>query len=333
MRSRRIASVLCVMALGLSSPALAQRPSKRSGKADKSAEARETSSGDELGDLDEELVAGPPAAESAEEAEVEAEASSDETSGDEAVQDNAEPEALPSETDGAAETQGPTLRAAAFVGSGIGTRSLRRPVPGGSQRLDTSVFPAAELGLEVHAWPERALSLGFLLNYQTSLGLTVEERPPFALPNEVGTRSERAEFSVGPIFKLAEGSGAARIAIPLGGILRNFWPEARDMLTPRYTLIGPAARIELWLQLGERLRLRVGPEAHWLAFIGPELKVDGVASQGVALGAEVHLTLQLSEHFALELNVRQSNALASSTSGPSFSDVERFVTARVVGVL
>lgn len=335
MNARTLPVWILILLLCAGGSASAQRKSSKSRKAaaaQTAAPAAQSADEDELGDLDE-----PPAQEAAPAPEPEApEAAPSEPAsdaGDEVSSDSEAPldAALEATEEVAA---GPTVRATPFAGSGIGTRSMRRPVSGGSQSLDTSVFPAAEVGLRAQFWPNASFSLAFLLSYQTSLGLTVEERPLFALSNEIGARADHSEFSVAPVFKLGESSQAPRLAIPVGASLRNFWPEVTEYMTPRYSLFGPMARVELWFSLGERAQLRVGPEVHWLAYISSELKDDGVASHGFALGGEVRFAYQLSDHFALELNLRQSNAFASSVEGESsFSDVERFVTARVVGVM
>jgi hypothetical protein len=280
---------------------------------------------DELGDLDEDL------------------APSEGNDPAEGEGDQAEPGAPGGDAEGEGEGEGetteeaehehtgPGVRARAFFGGGFGTRELRRPIQGGVQRVEPLYFAAADVGVSVRIWPEDAFSLEFLIRYQTSLGLVLEERPLFALVNRVAVRSEHAELSVAPGFKLSDSPRGARLAFPIGASLRNFWPVEHQLLTPRYTLAGPHVRIELELPIGDAVRVRIGPEAQLFFAIGSDLVDFGVSSAGVALGGEAGVQFLISDHFRIELELRQSSALASSDNEPSFLDTERFVTARLAG--
>jgi hypothetical protein len=222
--------------------------------------------------------------------------------------------------------------ARAFIGGGLGTRTIRRPVPGGVQRVGTLFFPAADVGIAVRVFPREAFTLDILARYQTSLGLVVKEPVLFALDNEVDVRSEHAEISVAPGWRLGESENSARVAIPIGASFRNFWPVDHHLQTPRYTLIGPHARIELQAMLGSSVRFRAGPEAQLYGIIGSDLtKQGGVSSPNFAIGAEAALEFRLSTTFLLEVEYRQSNAVASSKVSDSFLDVERFATLRLAG--
>jgi hypothetical protein len=245
----------------------------------------------------------------------------------------AEPE--PSQPTTASSTTAPEtdLRAEPFVGFGVGTRSFRRPTAAGGQAMDDLPFPAAEVGLAMHAWPDRALGLIFLLRYQTSLGFVVAEHPAFALNNRVSVRSDRAELSCAPTLRLGESPKAARLSLPIGVTLRTFWPEVHNLATPRYIIVGPHLRAELHLMLTESLSLHVAPEFQWIVHFGSQLTDNGVAGHGVALGGEVGLRMALGSVFAIDITYRQSNAMANGTHGPTFLDVERFLMARLSGTM
>jgi hypothetical protein len=58
-----------------------------------------------------------------------------------------------------------------------------------------------------------------------------------------------------------------------------------------------------------------------------------VKTEGIAVGAEASLHLMLSRAFALELNYRQATSMANVDYGPTFRDVERFLTARLFGTM
>lgn len=222
--------------------------------------------------------------------------------------------------------------ARAFIGGGLGTRSIRRPISGGVQRIGTLFFPAADVGIAVRAFPQDAFTLDVLVRYETSLGLVVKEPNLFALGNEVDVRSEHAEISVGPGFRLGENATSPRVVIPVGASFRNFWPADHHLKTPRYTFLGGQARVELQVTLGSFARLRVGPELQMYGIIGTDLTDAGkVSSPSFAAGAEAGLEFRLSQTFLLEVQYRQSNAFASSKLGSSLLDVERFATVRLAG--
>jgi hypothetical protein len=216
-------------------------------------------------------------------------------------------------------------------GGGLGMRSLRRPVTGGVQRLGTAYFPAADLALSVRVGPNNPFTLDVLLRYETSLGLTIQETPLFALPNEQDVRSEHAELSVAPGFRLGDSPSSPRVSIPLGGVFRNFWPADHHLQTPRYTLFGGVARVQLEASLGSVVRVRAGPEVQVFGALGTDLTDNGVKLPGFAFGGEASIEFRLSTTFLLEVQYRQANAVASVEVGPSFLDIERFATIRLAG--
>ena len=251
-----------------------------------------------------------------------------------ALETSGEPDSTPAQPDEPAlESAGPGLRADVFAGAGIGTRAFQRPSAVGGQVLDDQLFPAVEVGLEMRAWPDEAFSLYFLLHYQTSLGLVVEEQPLFALPNRVDVRSDRTELSCAPVVRLGSSALAPRLAFPIGVALRTFWPVLHNLMTPRYTLWGPQLRIELHVPITSALSIRLGPEAQWVAHYSSTLTDSGVESMGVALGVVASVRLALASIFALEISYRQSTAMASVAYGPAFRDIERYLSARLIGTM
>lgn len=226
------------------------------------------------------------------------------------------------------------LRVELAAGAGIGVRGLRRPTLYGSQRLDASVFPALDLGLRVAVWPERELSLGFNLRYQTSIGWRIEDAPAFALSTPVRARAERLELSGGPRLRLGESPRSAALAFPVGFEMRTLWPAVHDLAVVGYSLLGPMARVELCLSLGDALSLRVGPEAQWIVSVDRAVQVDGAGAQGFALGGELTLQAPLGRKLGLELVYREAHAFVPGQAGRrQLIDVERFATARLSGAL
>jgi hypothetical protein len=241
---------------------------------------------------------------------------------------DAEAEAAPGAAEPAAEgDSGPSVSIRPYAGIGIAMRSFERPISGGVQKLAASAVPGAEVGLTVVAWPAASFSLGFNLAYQTALGFTVKESPSFAMQNRTHARSEHVALDVAPTWR----KGPLSIGVPIGLSMRTLWPEAHMLQTPGYSLIGPHARLELVLQAGERVSLRVAPEAQWITMIDEALRATGVNSQGVALGGEATLNVTLSDHWQAGVSYRESHALISSASGATFKDTERYLTLRGTG--
>jgi hypothetical protein len=241
-----------------------------------------------------------------------------------------EPDAPAPAQGGAADTadHGPSVSVQPFAGAGWSTRSFQRPTKlGGGQTLDASVIPAVEVGLRVLAWPTADFSLIFGVHYQTGLGLIITETPPFALENKVHARSERVEVTIAPSWRV----GSFRLTVPLGGSMRTLWPGVHTLLTPGYSLVGPLARVELSGRLAGPIGLSLGPEVQWITLIDSALRAEGVRNQGLAFGAEVTLSVELSLVWSLALNYRESHALVSSYRGPGFEDVERYMTLRAQG--
>ena len=241
------------------------------------------------------------------------------------VEDAPAPEGAANQAD-----QGPSVSIEAFAGVGIATRSVRMPAPTGVLRVAPGVTPSAEVGLRVVAWPQADFSFFVNLVYQSALGFSVTERPPLALPKEVGARSERVALELAPRWRFADGQ--LEVGVPVGVTVRTLWAEVHMSQTPSFSLVGPHARAELRLRFSELLSLRLAPELQYIMLVDDELTTAGVSSQGVALGAEGSVDAQISQVWSLGVHYRESHALLAAARGSvSFQDVERYLTLRVVG--
>jgi len=236
-------------------------------------------------------------------------------------------------------TSTPQLMTVALdAGMGLGTRSYERPFGVQKQRLETSPFLAADLALRVRRCvsdcPTAHYALEFLLRYQTSIAMRVEQPLFFALPSEVAARSSRLELSVAPLFRLGRSEDSLSIAVPIRAMVRSLQAEHRDLPLPSYSLFGPHLRVEARLPLGRYFTLRAGPEAQWILVMGERLKDEGTQGSGVGLGVEAAVSVNLMRHFGLELTYRQAHALASGKPGRAdFEDIERFATLQLSGRL
>lgn len=219
-----------------------------------------------------------------------------------------------------------------MLGLGVGTLSFVRPTLEGTQRLSESPFAATELVLRSRAWPQERLALDLLLAYQTSLGFTLMVEPLFALPERIGVRAQRIELSAGPVIRLGASSRAPALAFPVGFAFRWFFPEVHQYTSVRaYELGGPQLRAELIIGLGDRVRLRVGPEAQWIVLIDPELRRQGACCSGLALGGQGAIEASVGEVLRIAFAYRESHAWVPGTA--RFEDAERFLTARIGGAL
>ena len=243
----------------------------------------------------------------------------------EASESEAKPEG--SEKPASEAPTGPGVSVQPYAGIGMAMRSFSRPTSLGLQKLAASAVPGAEVGLTVVAWPEEPFSLGFNLAYQTALGFTVTESPPFALQNHVRARSERVALDIAPTWHF----GALNVGVAIGASARVLWPEAHLLMTPGYSLIGPHARLELTARFNERLTVRIAPEGQWIVLIDQDLKATGVSSQGMAVGGEAAVNITVSDHIQVGVNYRESHALISTNRNTQFQDVERYLTLRGTG--
>lgn len=217
------------------------------------------------------------------------------------------------------------------AGLGVGTRSYERPLGMQLQELETTPFLALDLSLRVKRCvsdcPSSRYALEFLLRYQSSIAMRVEEPLPFALPGDVKARSSRGELSLAPVFRLGRSGSSPSLALPIGVMLRALQAEHRDLPLPSYSLFGPHLRLEGRLPLGSWLELRAGPDVQWIAVIGNRLKDDGVSGSGFAVGVELAASAALTDWLGLELSYRQAHAFASGRGERAdLEDIERYAT-------
>jgi hypothetical protein len=220
----------------------------------------------------------------------------------------------------------------AGAGLGAGSLSFNRPTSSGEQELPQTAFAAVDLLLRLRAWPDEGVAFEVQLAYQTSLGLVLRRDPQFALPEDVHVRAQRVELTAAPAVRLGDSPGDARLAFPIGFAFRAFVPEVDYLLISEYSLGGPELRVELWLALGDYIDLRVGPELQWIMLVDDALRREGVDAMGLAFGGQATLEGKIGPTFRMVLAYRE---LRSGVPGirQDFSDVERFLTARIAGEL
>jgi hypothetical protein len=228
-----------------------------------------------------------------------------------------------------AELDGPTVAELHMsIGTGVGTRSLELTRDSAPQSFDTGPFAALDLVTSLLFRMSRGVALGPSFVYQTSMMHEVTERHLSGAPRTMDIRSHRFEAAALAAFSLGDDADAPVLSGTLGYGVRNLSPEVHHLLTPRYTLSGPFARIGFSFTLAEGFSLRLAPEAQWLPQVGEELRDLGIDGSGLAFGGQAGAAVELSEELSVELSYRESHALLSATEGDP-SDVERYITIRL----
>ena len=219
----------------------------------------------------------------------------------------------------------------AVAGLGVGSLSFTKPTAAGVQYLPESVFAAAEALMRVHVWPADAFSLEAQVAYQTSLGLELELRPLFALPERVPARVQRVEVSVGPRLALSSSKRGPAVSVPIGFAWRSFFPEVHYYTVKTHNLGSLFVRPELIVALGEQITLRGGPELHWLLLTEPSLEREGASGSGYALGFQAAVQASVGSTFSVSLAYHELHSVIPAAA--RFEDTERFLTARFGGGL
>lgn len=218
------------------------------------------------------------------------------------------------------------------AGLGAGSRELDLPRDGVVYQVRSGLFPAVELGFALSHDLSQDLTLGLLARYQSSLGLRLVEQLTDGSEHSRATRSHRLELGVAPTLRL-DAQGRWALSAAVGFHVSELDPEAH-LITPSYFMAGPFLRVELQLPLAsDRLRLRIGPEAQWIAQIGQELLDRDVSAGGLGAGGTATLELVVARHWTVAVSYRELRSWLSSSQRGSFEDVSRFMTARLSGTL
>jgi hypothetical protein len=218
------------------------------------------------------------------------------------------------------------------AGGGIGSREFAWPMDGSINQARTGVFPAVDLGFDLDHVVSKAIQVGLLVRYQSSIGLVLVEHLTNGDEQARDARSHRLELGIVPTVRFdARRRWALSGAIGYG--ISDFRPQGH-LVTPAYFLAGPYLRVELQLPLGsDRVRLRVGPEAQWIVQIGQELVQRSVATGGWGVGGAAALEVVLSQRWILAATYRELRSWLDSPPSGTFEDVTRFVTGRLTGAL
>ena len=215
---------------------------------------------------------------------------------------------------------------------GAGLRELDLPVDGAIYQTRSGLFPAVELGFSLDHMLSDRVALGLHIWYQSSLGLSIDERLTDGTTHPRATRAHRLELTLGPTFYVdAQRLWAVCIAVGYG--LSDFRPVSH-LVTPAYYFAGPYLHVELQLPLfSEHVRLRVGPELLWVRQVGQELVDRAVSREGLGVGGWAALDVLLSQHWAVGVSYRELRSWIGSSPAGELKEVTRFIAARVTGTL
>lgn len=220
------------------------------------------------------------------------------------------------------------------IGAGFGIRSLDLPRDRLVYEVRTGLAPALEAAFALEYAAGGPWTFALLTRYQTTVGMVLVERRTDSSEQRRDTRASRLE--VGVTTTLRFGDGPLGVAAALGYAISDLRPRGH-LLTPAYHLGGPFGRLELVAEIvAERLRLRVGPEAHMIMQVGQEL-VDNTDLQGTAdglgFGGEAVVEYVLAP-FALGLSYREIHrSVSAGAADAEVKDVSRFATFRLTGEL
>jgi hypothetical protein len=216
------------------------------------------------------------------------------------------------------------------AGAGMGMRSLEFPTESDPTLVDLGSFAVLHVDAAVSFAPSASFAIGPQLSYTTSFMHEVDEVHLDGPKRRMAVRSHRFEASLVPELRLND-AGTWRLSLAVGYAVRSLHPEVHHLLTPFYSLSGPMARLTLRIPFGDSAALRLGPEGNLIVGVSNELQELGVEGSGTAFGGEAAIEVRVSDAIWTELAYRESHAQLGSSLGDGASDVERYVTLRVVG--
>lgn len=238
-------------------------------------------------------------------------------------------EPAPAEGGGSAQGAGtieePQWGFAATVGAGIMQRSASIPMEAGEARLSTVPFPAIQAELLGYVRPDATSRFRVALDirYTTSVGLQAQDQRADGTTRTTDMRMHHLMLGLDARIPLAPGARPTFLTLSGGWGFRILDAEV-PVSIPDYTLSGPYGRVGLWFPIGDSpLTIGIVPEVGYLTSLSAELSEQGALSDGVLVGAEAHIRLEIIREVLIEVMYRESHALLGSERG-GMSDAERY---------
>lgn len=235
------------------------------------------------------------------------------------------------EEEGGADDETP-IEVRIAAGAGMGTRSVEWATPSGRSAVDLGAFPALDIGASLW-FGDEGFALGTEVVYQSSFGHEVDEVHEGGSARPMAIRSHRVGIGLTPELRFGDDDKGVRLGLSVGYGVRSLRPAVHHLLTPDFSIGGPTARLVLHIPIGDDVVLALAPEGQLLMQVSDEFQELGVQGSGIAFGGDASLQIHLDGAFHMELTYRESHASLGSSLGDSASDVERYATARLLGVL
>jgi hypothetical protein len=212
----------------------------------------------------------------------------------------------------------------------IGHRNVTLPTRSGNRLLDSAVFPALAVSLDgggpigVHGL------FGLRFHYQTSVGLKASEEPAAGSGKQTSLRSHRVELGITPGLRFAASADSVVLRVFVGWAFRGL-RAVSDSALPQYMLHGPILRPELRVPFSEgAAEVRLGPELQLVSGMSSDLQqLANTAAVGFAWGAEIELSIRLTQALRFYLDYRESRVHVGSAWSQALEDTERFATVGV----
>lgn len=216
---------------------------------------------------------------------------------------------------------------------GVGERVNDVPTHDGIRGLDTGFAPGLEIGLATEGVLGGHFVLSGSITYRTVLGAKVSSVLDDGTSVNASISSQSIMAGIAPGYRF-EGPGSADLRLFLGFAYRTLSPS--DGALPGSTILGPVLRPELRLPIaGGVLTLRIAPEL--LFALAPQAKlahyVTGLSSFGIGVGGEANLDVRISKQFYIGVEFRESRVNVSTSWGPNFFELERFIALKLTLVI
>lgn len=214
---------------------------------------------------------------------------------------------------------------AATIGFGIMQRSASIPMEAGEARLSTVPFPAIQAELLGYVRPDASsrFRLALDIRYTSSVGLQAQDQRSDGTTRTTDMRIHHLMIGLDTRIPLAPGAKPTYLTLGAGWGFRMMDAEM-PVSIPDYTLSGPYARVGLFFPIGDSpLAIGIIPEVGHMSSLSTELSQQGALSDGVLVGAEAHIVLEIIRELVVELIYRESHALLGGQRG-GMSDAERY---------
>ncbi len=219
----------------------------------------------------------------------------------------------------------------ATIGAGVAQRSASIPTEAGEARLSTIPFPAIQAELLGYVRPDASSLFRLALNvrYTTSVGLQAQDQRNDGTTRTTDMRVHHLMIGLDTRIPLAPGARPPFLPLGAGWGFRMLDAEI-PVSIPDYTLSGPYARVGLFFPIGDSpLSIGIIPEIGHVSSLSQELSQQAAIGDGVLVGAEAHVRLEIIREVLVELIYRESHALIGGAHG-QMSDAARYGILRGV---